>query len=186
MRQVLSNHRRYVAPIRHLSDVPLIPCRFRILVVGKVHSRNSQPHPGQIDTALNHRRARANPRLSIQSSKWTYRSVFRPTSYSHLVNLTTSRRHQEDQILTTRFYQRIIVILSSTRALHLVLATTCRLFEISFHIGLIRAVPRMIDCTPSGRESMLKMFLIPVWLKRLIQDICPYIRRHQRKHRRRS
>ena len=69
MHQVLSNHRRYVAPLRHLNDVPLIPCRFRILVVGKVHSRNSQPNPGQVDTALNHRKALANPRSSIQSSK---------------------------------------------------------------------------------------------------------------------
>ena len=52
MRQVLSNHRKYVAPLRHLNIVPLIPRRFRILVVGKVHSSNSQSNPGEIDTFL--------------------------------------------------------------------------------------------------------------------------------------
>jgi len=69
MRQVLSNRHRYVTPLRHLNDVPLIHCRFRILVLGKVHSCHTQPNSGQIETILNHREARENPHSSTQSSK---------------------------------------------------------------------------------------------------------------------
>ena len=55
MRQVLSNHRKYVAPPQHLNNDPLIHRRFRILVVGKVHSRHSQPNSGQIDALITDR-----------------------------------------------------------------------------------------------------------------------------------
>ena len=52
MRQVLSNHRKYVAPFWHMTTARLIPRRFRILVLGKVHSRNAQLNSGQIENNL--------------------------------------------------------------------------------------------------------------------------------------
>jgi hypothetical protein len=90
-----------------------------------------------------------------------------------------NRQRQEDQISTMRFHLAIIVILSSTRALHLdpTTDTTCRLSENSLHIGQIRSVQMIKNYMRFGRESMPDS-LISVWLKRLIQDMCHHIRRH--------
>ena len=70
-----------------------------------------------------------------------------------------TRQHREDQTLITRFNQKIIVILSFTRALDLdpAMARTCRPSEISSHIGLIPVVQLLRDYMPSGRESKISL-----------------------------
>ena len=128
--------------------------------MGKVCPCDAQPNPCQIHATLNPQKALG--KYSLINT--VFKVNIQVCSPSYFVFLTCqpdyipeTRQHQEDQTLTTRFNQKIIVVLSFTRALNLDPATarTCRLSEIVTHIRLISVVQLLKDHMPSGREPQI-------------------------------
>lgn len=160
VQQILSHHPKYVPRFWHVNYVHFISSyRFRILVVGKVCPRDAQPTPCQINATLNPQKGSGKSSLI----NTVFKANIQVCDPSYFVFLTCesdyiseTRKRQEVRTLIMRFNQKIIAILSFTRAPGLVpaMARTCKPSEILSHIELIPVVQLLKNYMPSGRESI--------------------------------